>query len=96
LSSAASVMALTDDEGRLAVRVTRNAGADAVVLPKPDEPSVLLVRVTATPEDGCANEAILALFAKVLGRPPLRAEPAARRHVQRQVDPHLRGVTQSR
>lgn len=69
LPSAASVMALTDHEGRLAVRATPNAGSDAVVLPKPGEAPVLLVRITATPEDGRANEAILALLAKVLGRP---------------------------
>ena len=62
-------MTLADDKGRVAVRATPNAGSDAVVLPKPGEASVLLVRVTATPEDGRANEAILALLAKVLGRP---------------------------
>ena len=32
-------------------------------------PAVLNVRTTVTPEDGKANDAILALLAKALGRP---------------------------
>jgi uncharacterized protein len=69
LPSASSVLALADDQGRLTVRATPNARSDAVMLPKPNEASVLFVRVTATPEDGRANEAVLALIARVLGRP---------------------------
>ena len=69
LPPASAIMALADHEGRLAVRATPNARSDAIVLPEPGKASVLLVRVTATPEDGRANEAILALVAKGLGRP---------------------------
>lgn len=64
-----AILALTDAEGRLALRATPNARADAVALPAPGAPPVLAVRTTATPEDGRANEAILALLADALGRP---------------------------
>lgn len=64
-----AILALTDAEGRLAIRATPNARADAVLLPAPGAPPVLAIRTTATREDGRANEAILALLAVVLGRP---------------------------
>ena len=69
LPPASAIVALVNDEGVLAVRATPNARADAVVLPGAWEAPVLLVRVTATPENGRANLAILALVAKGLGRP---------------------------
>lgn len=55
--------ALVDETGRLAVRVTPNAKADAIVI---DEGQVK-VRVTVVPEDGKANKAVIALMAKALG-----------------------------
>lgn len=55
--------ALADSEGRLAVRVTPNAKADAVTV----EEGQVKVRVTVVPEDGKANKAVIALLAKALG-----------------------------
>lgn len=62
-----AILALADDRGRLAVRAAPNASADAILLP--EEGEALRVRVTAPPEDGRANEAILSLLAKALGQP---------------------------
>ena len=67
LPSREAILALADDQGRLAVRAAPNASADAILLPEDGE--ALRVRVTASPEDGRANEAILALLAKALGQP---------------------------
>jgi uncharacterized protein YggU (UPF0235/DUF167 family) len=64
-----AILALADAEGRLAIRATPNARADGVTLPADGAPPVLAIRTTATPEDGRANEAILALLAAALGRP---------------------------
>lgn len=69
LPAASTILALADAEGRLAVRATTNARSDQIVLPEGDKAAFLIVRVTATPEDGRANEAILAIVAKALGRP---------------------------
>jgi hypothetical protein len=66
---AGAILVLADAEGRLAIRATPNARADAILLPKPGAAPVLAIRVTAAPEDGKANAAILALLAKALGRP---------------------------
>ena len=66
---AESIAALVDAEGRLAIRATPNAGADSILLPAPGAAPILAVRVTAAPDDGKANAAILALLAKALGRP---------------------------
>lgn len=69
MPSAAAIRALADGEGRLAVRATPNASADAILLPSDSGSSELLVRTTATPEDGKANDAILRLLAEALGQP---------------------------
>lgn len=66
---AEAILALADADGRLAIRATPNARADAVMLPGEGAPPVLAVRTTATPEDGRANEAVLTLLATALGRP---------------------------
>lgn len=66
---AAAIRELADSEGRLAVRATPNASADAILLQSGPGSSVLLVRTTATPEGGKANESILRLIADALGLP---------------------------
>jgi uncharacterized protein (TIGR00251 family) len=48
------------------VRVTPRASANAVA---GERDGVLLVRVTAPPVDGKANEAVVALLARALGTP---------------------------
>ena len=56
--------------GELTVKVTPNAGANSISLPGEGGPAgILLVRVTATPENGKANAAVLKLLAKALGLP---------------------------
>lgn len=64
-----AIFALADSEGRLAIRATPNARADGIALPPAGGASVLAIRTTTTPEDGRANDAILALLAAALGRP---------------------------
>ncbi len=65
--SVAAILALVDVEGRLAVRVSPGASADAIVLPEAG--GTLAVRTTAPPEDGKANDAVLRLLASALNRP---------------------------
>lgn len=64
---AAAILALADAEGRLEVRVTPGASADAIALPASG--GILAVRTRAPPEDGKANEAVLRLVAKAIDRP---------------------------
>jgi uncharacterized protein YggU (UPF0235/DUF167 family) len=52
----------------IAVRVTPNAGREQVTL----DGARVLIRVTATPEDGKANKAVQKLLAKALGVAPTR------------------------
>jgi len=55
----------------LHLRVTPNAGADRIegIEQRDDGTSVLRVRVTAVPDKGKANAAVIALLAKALGIP---------------------------
>ena len=69
MPSAIEIRALADREGRLALRATPNASADAILLPSQAGSLELLVRTTATAEGGKANEAILRLLAHALGQP---------------------------
>ena len=56
--------------GELTVKVVPNAGENSIVLPKENVPSaLLLIRVTATPENGKANQVVLKLLSKALGLP---------------------------
>lgn len=55
----------------LHLRVTPNAGADRIdgTELRDDGSAVIRVRVTAVPDKGRANGAVIALFAKALGVP---------------------------
>lgn len=61
--AAAAIRALADSDGRLALRVTPGARAEGVELGH----GVLLIKVRTKPEDGKANQAVLALLADALG-----------------------------
>ena len=63
LPSADAIRALADADGRLALRVTPAARTEAVELGD----GRLLVKVRAKPQEGAANEAVLALVARALG-----------------------------
>jgi uncharacterized protein YggU (UPF0235/DUF167 family) len=58
-----AVRALVDCEGRLAVRVTPGARFESLAI----EDGRLLAKVRAKPQDGKANEAVIALVATALG-----------------------------
>ncbi len=60
---AEAIRALADAEGRLALRVTPGSRSQAIELGE----GCLLVKVRAKPQDGAANEAVLALLAQALG-----------------------------
>jgi uncharacterized protein len=65
-----AIMALADVRGRVTVKVTPNAGREAILMPDCDDTSrSLQLRVTATPEDGKANDAVLKLLSKALRVP---------------------------
>ena len=63
LPPASAVRALADGEGRLALRVTPGARSEGIAI----EDGRLLVKVRAKPQDGAANDAVLALLAEALG-----------------------------
>lgn len=65
LPAADALRALADAQDCLMLRVTPNASADALTFAD----GIVQVRVTATPEAGKANAAVLALLAKALGVP---------------------------
>ncbi len=60
---AEAIRALADAEGRLALRVTPGARSEGIAI----ENGRLLVKIRARPQDGAANEAVLALLARALG-----------------------------
>jgi uncharacterized protein YggU (UPF0235/DUF167 family) len=62
----AAIRALADGEGRLAVRVTPGARAEALEIVG----GRLMAKVRARPEQGKANTAVLALVADALGLAP--------------------------
>ncbi len=63
LPPAAAIRALADGEGRLALRVTPGARSETIEIGDDG----LLVKVRAKPQDGAANDAVLALLAQALG-----------------------------
>jgi hypothetical protein len=58
-----AIRALADEQGRLPLRVTPGARSEAVELGE----GHALIKVRAKPQDGEANEAVLALLAQALG-----------------------------
>ena len=65
---AEAIRALADSDGRLALRVSPGARSEGIELGD----GVVLVKVRAKPQDGAANEAVLAMLAKALGSAPSR------------------------
>lgn len=66
--SAEALLALADERGRLAVRVTPNARKDGITIETDDGGiSRIRIRTTAQPEKGKANKAVLKMLAKALG-----------------------------
>ena len=60
---AEAIRALADDLGRLTLRVTPGARSESVELGE----GLVLIKVRAKPQEGEANEAVLALLAQALG-----------------------------
>lgn len=63
LPPADAIRALADAQGRLALRVMPGARTESLAL----EGGRVLVKVRAKPQDGAANDAVLALLAQALG-----------------------------
>ena len=70
LPSAATVLALLDEDGRVAVRVTPGARSEALEIAN----GSLTAKVRARPQDGAANAAVVALLAAAAGIAPSRVE----------------------
>lgn len=85
LPSGAALRSLIDGEGRLTLRVTPGARTEALAI----EGGELLAKVRAKPQDGAANEAVIALVAKALGLAPSKVallRGATSRNKQLRVD----------
>jgi uncharacterized protein YggU (UPF0235/DUF167 family) len=65
-----AIRACADGEGRLALRVTPGAKTEGIEVAN----GKVIVKVRAKPQDGAANEAVLALLAKALGTAPSRLD----------------------
>lgn len=65
---AAAIRALADSQGRLALKVTPGARSEAIELGS----GVLLIKVRTKPQDGKANDAVIAVLAAALGTAPSR------------------------
>lgn len=63
LPPAEAIRALADPAGRLAVRVTPGARTEVIEIGD----GRVQVKVRAKPQDGAANEAVLAVLARALG-----------------------------
>ena len=70
LPEPATLLALIDSKGRLAVRVTPGARTEAVSV----ESGTVSVKVRAKPQGGAANEAVRSLLAKALRVAPSQVE----------------------
>lgn len=68
LPAADAIRALADGAGRLALRVTPGARVEGIGI----ENGTVQVKVRAKPQDGAANDAVLALLAQALGTAPSR------------------------
>lgn len=86
---------LTPDGALVSLRVTPNAGRDAIEgnETRADGTVVLKIRVSAVPDRGRANAAVIALLAKALGRPKsalalTRGETARDKVILVSGDPH--------
>ena len=66
LPAAADIRALADSAGRLAIRVTAGARTEGIAI----EQGRVLVKTRTKPQDGAANDAVLALLAQALGCAP--------------------------
>ena len=69
MPSAAEILKHVDADGKLAIRAMPHCASDAIELPKPGGRPALIVRVTAAADEGRANDAVIALVAKSIGRP---------------------------
>lgn len=68
LPDRAALLSLVDGEGRLALRVTPGARVESLTV----EDGHIQAKVRAKPQDGAANEAVIALLAAALGCAPTR------------------------